>query len=416
MKKNPLQTKVKMMFLVLLSSILIFGMLTAGVKTQTEETKVSVVPEKQQVGGEGVQLPESFYVDINVIDVVDLYAWQVNVYYYSRILNLTGKEYPSGHVFEGKGFMDGIPSENETWRKTLANNEAVNFSDPIGSSWKGEIEEPDDPKVPQDYNITGWLDKDETNSLSASDIIILDPVLPEWIEYYRIDQITWEGSIINLHISMSHCKWASTLIGTEPGFNGTGTLFRLTFDAIRPGAACLNISSVRTTLFNSSIGEDGFIQDIVIQEAGLLSDYVQVSGIPAEKDPSTISIKTNLAVVDTGSDVTISGRISPATTGAEMKIHYRTEGETEWDLLATTNTNSTSGYNHVWTSPEAGVYELKANWTGDQITQGSESDPIKVTVGEEAPPPIDYLPYIIVAVVIICITIVALYFTKIRKR
>ncbi|MCK4482767.1 hypothetical protein KAU55_06035, partial [Candidatus Bathyarchaeota archaeon] len=390
MKKNPLQDKVKMMFLVFLGSLLFFGLLTAGVKTQTEETKVSVVPEKQQVGGDDIQLPKSFYVDINVTDVVDLYAWQVNVYYYSRILNLTGKEQPSGHVFDGRDPYE-LDAENETWRKILMNNEAINFSDPIGSSWKGESEEPDDPEVPRDYNITGWLDKDGTNSLSASDIIILDPVLPDFIEYYRIDRIAWEDSIIRLHVSMSHFYWGSTLLGAEPGFNGSGTLFRLTFDAIRPGAACLNISSVNTYLVNSSEGED------IIQDVELLSDYVQVSGIPAEKDLSEISIKTNLAVVDAGSDVTISGRINPAKTGAEVNVYYRTEGETEWDLLATTNTNSTSGYNHVWTSPEANVYELKANWTGDQITQGSESDPIKVTVGEEAPPPIDYLPYIIVA-------------------
>lgn len=398
-----------MMFLVFLGSLLFFGLLTAGVKTQTEETKVSVVPEKHEVGGEGVQLPQSFYVDINVTDVVDLFAWQVDIYYYSRILNLTGEEYPSGHVFEGKDPFE-MPSENETWRKVLMNNEAVNFSDPVGSSWKGESEEPDDPEVPRDYNITGWLDKDGTNSLSASDIIYLDPVLPVFIEYYRVDRIAWEGSIIRLHVSMSHLQWGSTLFPGVPTFNGSGTLFRLTFDAIRPGAACLNISSVNTYLLNSSKGDD------VIQGVELLSDYVQVSGIPAEKDLSEISIKTNLPVVDAGSDVTISGRINPAKTGAEVKIHYRTEGETEWDLLATTNTNSTSGYNHVWTSPEAGVYELKANWTGDQITQGSESETVKVTIGEEAPPPIDYLLYIIVAVVIICIAVLVLYFTKIRKR
>lgn len=412
MKGNSLQNNGKMLFLVFLGSMLIFGMLITGAKMQTEETEVIVVPEKQEVGGESVQLPESFYVDINIADVSNLFGWQIKLYYSPRILNLTDATYPPGHIFEGKDPME-LPVQNETWTKELVNDLAVNLSEPEGTIWTGQNESPMPPTIPKCYNITRWVDKDGSGTLSSSDIIFLDPMYPQYISYYRVDWITFGETIITLRISMAYCFFGGQLLPPEASFNGSGALFRLTFDALRPGISFLNISTDCDTGFYDSLLLDYDEEDINMER---IDGSLQVFGIPAEKDTSYITIKAEPTLVDVGANVTLTGRINPARPGANLTIYYKSEGEATWIFLTQIETDLLSSYNYTWKNLEAGVYELKANWTGDQLTKASESATVKVTVGEEPPPPIDYLLYIVVAAVIICIVAVVLYFTKIRKH
>lgn len=72
---------------------------------------VAVVPQTLTVGEEGVPLPtDPFTVNITVANVVNMYCWQVIIYFDATILNCTGAEYPTDHVFAGKQFIPLSPT------------------------------------------------------------------------------------------------------------------------------------------------------------------------------------------------------------------------------------------------------------------------------------------------------------------
>lgn len=72
--------------------------------------QVSVVPYQLTVGSPDATLPTpSFSLDIYVSNVVDLYAWQVKIYFDSSILNFVSATVPQGHVFEGRQFFAPPP-------------------------------------------------------------------------------------------------------------------------------------------------------------------------------------------------------------------------------------------------------------------------------------------------------------------
>lgn len=76
----------------------------------TSSPIVAVVPQTLTVGEEGVPLPtDPFTVNITVANVVDMYGWQVKIYFDVAILNCTGAVYPTGHVFDGKQFVPVSP-------------------------------------------------------------------------------------------------------------------------------------------------------------------------------------------------------------------------------------------------------------------------------------------------------------------
>jgi len=71
---------------------------------------VAVVPQTLTVGEEGVPLPtDPFTVNITIANVVNMYGWQVKIYFDAAILNCTGAVYPTDHVFAGKQFIPVAP-------------------------------------------------------------------------------------------------------------------------------------------------------------------------------------------------------------------------------------------------------------------------------------------------------------------
>jgi len=98
-------------------------------------------------------------------------------------------------------------------------------------------------------------------------------------------------------------------------------------------------------------------------------------------------------------------------------LRYRLSGG-DWSTLANVTTDANSDYAYVWTPGAAGVYEVKASWTGDKSIEGDESDtPYPTLTVEEAPPPAGIDPYVVAAagVAVIMIVAIAIYFVKFRK-
>jgi hypothetical protein len=143
------------------------------------------------------------------------------------------------------------------------------------------------------------------------------------------------------------------------------------------------------------------------QEIGIQVKYKDTSTI-------TISIQPGTTVL-LDEDVAITGNINPKRTQVPVTIHYRTVGETSWDVLATVETDSESTYSYTWTAPELGKYEIKVSWQGDSITSEATSETKTVEIVESIPFDImTYLPYI-AAVIIIALIIAVYYFKKIRS-
>lgn len=363
------------------------------------------------VGSEDAPLPtQPFAVNISVSDVTDLYAWQIRVYFLTPILNFTSATYPPGHVFEGKAFVD-LSEQTKQINKsaTLQGNlTAVDITNPVNTLWKWQ--------EAKQVNMTKWLDADNSGDLTVSDIIWLYGTAPlPWTlspPYYRVKEMEWKGTTIKLTLDISYVIFGASLIENIPGVNVTGTkiLGQLKFIGIGQGKTFLNLSRTgdETQLLNSAVSEIPFetVDDSVI---------VLATTIPPGAQPSSITIEASPDSVKVGSNITISGTITPEKYNVDVTISYRQTGGT-WSILKTVKTDSQSRYTYVWSTNVTGTYELQASWAGDSENLGAESDIVAVTITPGEPFTLEaYLPYII-GVIAIVVVIVLVYFTKIRKK
>ncbi len=97
--------------------------------------------------------------------------------------------------------------------------------------------------------------------------------------------------------------------------------------------------------------------------------------------PSTSQITINMPEeVTAGSNVTISGNITPTKASVEVTIHYRPLGKTDWAILSTAVTDVSSHYEYIWKANRTyeainyDYFEFYANWSGDSSTLGAESE------------------------------------------
>jgi len=148
--------------------------------------------------------------------------------------------------------------------------------------------------------------------------------------------------------------------------------------------------------------------------------------LPAESDvedvivnmtSSTIFVTVNPDVVTVGSNVTISGVISPVRANVNVTIEYRLSGG-NWTTLATVTTDSEGKYSYNWTTTEPGSYEVRTSWEGDDNTLADESDVRSVTV-EEPPtnekPATDIYLYAAAIAAIIIVSATTVYILRVRK-
>jgi len=81
-------------------------------QVNAQETGVKVEPPTQEIGADGVLLPTPPYtVTISVTNVVDLFTWQIRLYFNSAILRFDEAWLPEGHVFDDKMTVPVAPVE-----------------------------------------------------------------------------------------------------------------------------------------------------------------------------------------------------------------------------------------------------------------------------------------------------------------
>jgi len=436
----------KNILLVFLVSILLLSVLTINLSKVRAATQVSVRPTTQTVGQEGVPLPTSpFAINITVDNVADLFAWQIVLYYNSTILREVNATLPSGHVFEGKQIVNPDPFIDSDSKGTYIVFGASLYQGPTfsGSGVLCQI------KFTCQTNGTSSLKLDITTDprpgqLEGYFTELLDSNFSQ-IPFSMVNgQVTVVGvertkapSRITINVSSANVTTGSkvTISGeinvTQSNLEviinykvATSTTW-LTLATNRTDANGHYIYAWNTTDIKANLYE---LKAKWLGDADYEGAESNIVPVTVNKLPSTISLSVHPSTVDVGSNVRINGTITPKRGSVEVKILYRRVGGTWTSLLPpyapTVTTTLESAYSHSWKPTEAGSYELKTRWEGDDYTlpaETAESDVKTVEVtGGAAPPPesplMAYLPYIIAAIAIIAIAAIGIYFLKIRKR
>jgi len=170
--------------------------------------------------------------------------------------------------------------------------------------------------------------------------------------------------------------FGASLLGDQPKFSGTGTLFQMNFTGIKSGFSFLDVSQIPDTSLLDFIGSD--LVDIPFND---IDGSVQVSGLLIGEQPSTITISVRPSSAYEGQTVTINGTINPAKPQVDVTIERKAAEDVIWDSIATVKTNGSSVYTYDWqVDVSAGSYELRASWLGDATHAGDTSNVVTFTV------------------------------------
>jgi len=159
---------------------------------------------------------------------------------------------------------------------------------------------------------------------------------------------------------------ADTII-TGASFNGTGlmAIIELKILLTPPSegrlSSKLDIDNIDTFL------EDSNGADIPTAKTNGNYEYL-LPGV------SFITINVNPNETSVGSNVTISGKITPIKANVNVTIHYRLNKTGEiFTNLSEVKTDTSSNYNYIWTTTTNGTFELYSSWPGDADTNPANS-------------------------------------------
>jgi hypothetical protein len=97
----------------------------------------------------------------------------------------------------------------------------------------------------------------------------------------------------------------------------------------------------------------------------------QVSSSYGSLDSSAISLMLSSGFMVQGGTVTLNGSISPQLPSRNVTIYARLGSI--WSVLRTLVTDSNGIYSCEWKPGSAGMYQLRASWSGDSEYAGADS-------------------------------------------
>jgi hypothetical protein len=269
-----------------------------------QATRVEVVAPTGDIA-----VPTQFNVDITVVDVTDLYAWQIKLYYNPAVLRWINATYPPGHVFEGKPLFSVFPFNGS------------------------------------DYGDGGT-----------------------YILFY------------------------ASLLGSQPGIDGSGTLCRISFEAKAVGSS--------TLIFSRPLGgwgSDTWLMDpddVITSFPSIVFTVVErdasnpVTVVGEDTRPSSaISLNTDKSVMFLGDSAVISGVVNVTVPdGTLVYIEYWNYSEIwiKW-LPVTTVTTTGSQYSYTWTPKEGGLIGIRSRWTGNSAYKPATSEEKTIAISALGP-------------------------------
>ncbi|MEM2386409.1 MAG: Ig-like domain-containing protein [Candidatus Bathyarchaeia archaeon] len=106
---------------------------------------------------------------------------------------------------------------------------------------------------------------------------------------------------------------------------------------------------------------------------------LQVSASYKSLLPSTISLTVSPNFGVQLSSFTISGQLLPKMQNKSITIYFKV-GNSPWNVLATTQTDSEGRFSYDWVPRETGIYLLRASWSGDDDYSCADSPTVAITV------------------------------------
>ena len=98
------------------------------------------------------------------------------------------------------------------------------------------------------------------------------------------------------------------------------------------------------------------------------------------KGYTTVSLRVIPNMIGLGKKVKLKGDISPNPGVVTVYFYYRLSGSNTWTLIGQNDTDASGRFELEWTPPAVAVYELKANWTGNEYFLANESSIVSLRV------------------------------------
>jgi len=409
-----------------------------------------------------------FNATLMAIDVADLFAWQVKLYYNTSQLVATKISIPTkdpSYVFNGR----------QNFPVTLNGTDFVQLADTIlsGATFNGtgklgivEFKILEEPPTGGSLSSNLSIDNDDTYILDSNNQEVASTKTNGYYQYVWAESLptlevkpskytTVKPETFNMTIWLNNISADKELVSVEFKLRYNVTLlnsvqvldgpflagFGFTFDySFSVGSVALKhfmnppyydfpfgSGQIATITFegmyqDSSVNNSSLeFVDVILKHANGTSMLIAppLNGVYSilPIGSSIVTIEVIPASVESGSNITISGSVKANETKADVdvEISYRLQGGV-WSELATTKTNSFSNYTYTWTTTVDGTFEIKTSWAGDEETNPAESEIKTVTVLPKSSSSIDFTLIIMLGAGIIAIIVIAMavYFLKIR--
>ena len=105
----------------------------------------------------------------------------------------------------------------------------------------------------------------------------------------------------------------------------------------------------------------------------------QVSASYETLESSKISLTVSSASVMQGGAITLSGRISPPLQDKTVTVYVKINN-LPWTASDTVTTDSNGRFAYAWNTEVAGIYYIRASWSGDDDYAGADSPILNVMV------------------------------------
>jgi len=124
---------------------------------------------------------------------------------------------------------------------------------------------------------------------------------------------------------------------------------------------------------------DGVSAQIITLEDAEQVSPGQVSASFNALTTSSITLSASSSLLIEGNSVVLSGLVSPASLGTVVTVYVKPDNSS-WSVLGTAPCGSNGRYSYEWKPKSAGLYSVRASWSGDSSHAGADSNVDSVRV------------------------------------
>jgi hypothetical protein len=125
-------------------------------------------------------------------------------------------------------------------------------------------------------------------------------------------------------------------------------------------------------------------------------------------DPSQLSVKPSGGMLFDGSQVTLTGQITPEVADQNVTL-YAKNSNSDWAIIGSALTRNDGTFEYAWSLPNGGDYLFKASWIGNEQYFGSTSPEVSAFV-------LPNLTYIILAAALILVGVTSIIVLLVKRR